>query len=35
MNPLNKLLSKTDADPLEFAPPLLRLQQSAPNPLGR
>jgi HlyD family secretion protein len=35
MNPLNKLLSGTEADPFEFAPPLLRLQESAPNPLGR
>ena len=35
MNPLNKLLAKTDADHLEFAPPLLRLQESAPNPMGR
>lgn len=29
------ILSRTEADPLEFAPPLLRLQQSAPDPLGR
>lgn len=35
LNPLNTFLSRTDADPLEFAPPLLRLQESAPNPLGR
>jgi len=35
MNLLNKLFSRTDADPLEFAPPLLRLQDSPPNPLGR
>lgn len=35
MTLLNKFLSRTDADHLEFAPPLLRLQQSAPNPLGR
>lgn len=35
MNALNKFFAKTDADPLEFAPPLLRLQQSAPNPLDR
>ncbi|MBI5780791.1 MAG: HlyD family type I secretion periplasmic adaptor subunit, partial [Rhodocyclales bacterium] len=24
-----------EPDPLEFAPPLLRLQESPPNPLGR
>ena len=35
MNLLNKFLSKTEPDHLEFAPPLLRLQESAPNPLGR
>ncbi|MDP2133134.1 MAG: HlyD family type I secretion periplasmic adaptor subunit [Sulfuritalea sp.] len=35
MNLLNKFLSRTDADHLEFAPPLLRLQQAAPDPLGR
>jgi HlyD family secretion protein len=35
MNPLSKFLSKTNADALEFAPPLLRLQETAPNPLGR
>lgn len=35
MNLLNKFLAKTEADSLEFAPPLLRLQESAPNPLGR
>lgn len=34
MNLLNKFLSKTEPDHLEFAPPLLRLQESAPNPLG-
>jgi len=26
---------KTDPDPLDFAPPLLRLQETLPNPLGR
>ncbi len=35
MNPLNKLFPAAKLDPLEFAPPLLRLQESAPNPLGR
>lgn len=28
-------LPRTNLDPLEFAPALLRLQESAPNPLGR
>ncbi|CAG0976732.1 partial Hemolysin secretion protein D, plasmid, partial [Rhodocyclaceae bacterium] len=28
-------LNPADPDPLEFAPPLLRLQESMPNPLGR
>ena len=32
---LNRYLEKTDPVPGDFAPPLLRLQQSAPNPLGR
>lgn len=32
---LSKYLPKTEADPLEFAPPLLRLQDAPPNPLGR
>lgn len=27
--------AKTDPDPLDFAPPLLRLQDTPPNPLGR
>jgi len=35
MKLLNKILASTEADHLEFAPPLLRLQESAPNPLGR
>ncbi|MFH1871448.1 MAG: HlyD family type I secretion periplasmic adaptor subunit [Pseudomonadota bacterium] len=35
MKLLNKVLARTEADHLEFAPPLLRLQESAPNPLGR
>lgn len=35
MNPLNTLFPAAAADPLEFAPPLLRLQESAPNPMGR
>jgi HlyD family secretion protein len=35
MKLLNRFLSKTEPDHLEFAPPLLRLQESAPNPLGR
>jgi HlyD family secretion protein len=29
------VLPKTEPDPLDFAPPLLRLQESMPNPLGR
>lgn len=32
---LKRYLEKTDPVPADFAPPLLRLQQSAPNPLGR
>lgn len=28
-------LPKTDPDPLDFSPPLLRLQDSPPNPVGR
>ncbi|MDP1612944.1 MAG: biotin/lipoyl-binding protein, partial [Sulfuritalea sp.] len=35
MKLLNKILAKTEPDHLEFAPPLLRLQESAPDPLGR
>lgn len=33
MNPFQFL--KTDQNPLDFAPPLLRLQENLPNPLGR
>ncbi|MHB8165764.1 MAG: HlyD family type I secretion periplasmic adaptor subunit [Sulfuricella sp.] len=29
------MLPKTDPDPLDFSPPLLRLQDTPPNPLGR
>lgn len=32
---VNQSLKKTNPVPSDFAPPLLRLQQSAPNPLGR
>ncbi|WP_460844411.1 HlyD family type I secretion periplasmic adaptor subunit, partial [Noviherbaspirillum agri] len=32
---LKRYLEKADPIPTDFAPPLLRLQQSAPNPLGR
>jgi HlyD family secretion protein len=35
MNLLSKYFPATKLDNLEFAPPLLRLQESAPNPLGR
>ena len=35
MKLLNKCFPGAGADPLDFAPPLLRLQESAPNPLGR
>jgi len=35
MNLLTRLLARTEADHLDFAPPLLRLQESTPNPLGR
>lgn len=35
MKLLQKCFPAAAADPLEFAPPLLRLQESAPNPLGR
>ncbi len=34
MNPLTRHLPKTDPDPLNFAPPLLRLQEAPPNPMG-
>ena len=34
MNILNSIISKPAVDHLEFAPPLLRLQESPPNPLG-
>ena len=29
------LLPKTEPNPLDFSPPLLRLQDSPPNPVGR
>lgn len=32
---MNTLFPKAAADPLEFSPPLLRLQEAPPNPLGR
>ncbi len=32
---MNPLIPKADADPLDFSPPLLRLQDAPPNPLGR
>jgi len=32
---MNPLLQTREADPLEFAPALLRLQEAPPNPLGR
>ncbi|MCF8198711.1 MAG: HlyD family type I secretion periplasmic adaptor subunit [Sulfuritalea sp.] len=35
MSLLNKYFPAAKLDPLEFAPSLLRLQESAPNPLGR
>ncbi len=31
----NTRIFTTDADPLDFSPPLLRLQESPPNPMGR
>ena len=34
MELLKRYLPATDPDPLAFAPPLLRLQESPPNPLG-
>lgn len=32
---MKNLFPKTEADPLDFSPPLLRLQEAPPNPLGR
>lgn len=32
---LNRQLAKAEADPLDFSPPLLRLQESPPNPVGQ
>ena len=32
---MNPLSSKAEANPLDFSPPLLRLQEAPPNPLGR
>jgi len=32
---MKSLFSAAEADPLDFSPPLLRLQEAAPNPLGR
>lgn len=32
---MNTLFPKVEADPLDFSPPLLRLQEAPPNPLGR
>lgn len=34
MDLMKRHLPATDSDPLAFAPPLLRLQESPPNPLG-
>ena len=31
---MNALIPKADANPIDFSPPLLRLQDSPPNPLG-
>lgn len=35
MDKLSRHFPKADPDPVEFAPPLLRLQDAPPNPLGR
>lgn len=35
MDPVKKSTSKAPSGALEFSPPLLRLQESMPNPLGR
>lgn len=35
MDFMNRLLPKTEASPLDFAPPLIRLQEAPPNPMGR
>ena len=32
---MNTLFPKAEANPLDFSPPLLRLQEAPPNPLGR
>lgn len=32
---MKSLFHQTEADPLDFSPPLLRLQDASPNPLGR
>lgn len=32
---MNNLFPKSEANPLDFSPPLLRLQEAPPNPLGR
>ena len=32
---MKSLFQQTEADPLDFSPPLLRLQDASPNPLGR
>jgi HlyD family secretion protein len=32
---LKRFLPEAEPDPLDFSPPLLRLQESCPNPLGR
>lgn len=32
---LKRFLPEAEPDPLDFSPPLLRLQESSPNPLGR
>jgi HlyD family secretion protein len=35
MSWLDKTLGRSEANPLDFAPPLLRIQDSPPSPLGR
>lgn len=35
MHSMNKLSLKAVANPLDFSPPILRLQEAPPNPLGR
>ena len=35
MNPLNKWFTRAEASVLDFAPPLLRIQEEPPNPMSR